>query len=298
MAKHSQRSIQLHPDSSTYLSVVQRPTAGGVPHAADNDDGSLIEWTLTHAPGSWTSGFVPGTMWLLSNTSVTTEGSSWADNAEKWTQGIAPHQFDNTTHDVGFMVYYSFGLGYQLGRSDYGPVIFNTAKSLAERFSPITGCTMSWRPGKHCNDRSAHKDDMCDFAVIIDNMMNLEVLFFAANAVNDSDCGGCTQADRAYLRHVAISHANHTALNHVRADGSTHHIVNYDPVHGGVEFACAGGGYNDSTTWARGQAWAIYGFTMAYRYTRDRLFLQTATQSRFCILYLKTASLDTFWPLP
>jgi chondroitin AC lyase len=177
------------------------------------------------------------------------------------------------------MVYYSFGLGYQQNpslRARYGPIIFNTAKSLTERFSDKVGCTMSWSPGHHCNSRSPHHDDMCNFTVIIDNMMNLEVLYFAALNVSDAHCGGCTQSERDRLLHVANSHATTTGKNHIRDDGSTHHIVNYDPKSGAVDFACAGGGYNDSSTWARGQAWAIYGFTMSYRYSRNKLFLDLA----------------------
>jgi len=84
--------------------------------------------------------------------------------------GLEPNQFNNRTHDVGFMMYYSYGLGYRAVpalRAKYGPVIFNTAKSLADRFNAKVGCTESWAPGKHCNARSAHKDDICKFTVII-----------------------------------------------------------------------------------------------------------------------------------
>ena len=138
----------------------------------------------------------------------------------------------NTTHDVGFMMYPSFGLGYRWYppfRAAAGPVVFNTALSLAERFNPSVGCTESWSPGAHCNPRSAHASTVCPFTVIIDNMMNLEVIFFAAKAIADEHCAGCTQAQRDHLLTVANAHATTTSKNHVRPDGSTHHIVCYDP---------------------------------------------------------------------
>ena len=107
-------------------------------------------------------------------------------------------------------------------REQYGPVIFNTAKSLAERFNPKVGCTESWSPGKHCNAQSAHKDEECPFTVIIDNMMNLEILTFAALNVSDAHCGGCSAADRADLLMVANAHAATAAKHHLRPDGSIH----------------------------------------------------------------------------
>jgi unsaturated chondroitin disaccharide hydrolase len=109
-------------------------------------------------------------------------------------------------------------------------------------------------------------------------MMNLEILLFAALEVSDADCGGCTQLQREKLNHIAQSHTLTSAKNHIRPDGSISHIVCYDPMSGQERFTCNGGGYLDNTTWARGQAWSIYGFTMVYRYTRTGAHLNTATK--------------------
>ena len=199
-----------------------------------------------------------------------TGDDSFGAVAERYNVGLAWNQHNNRTHDVGFMMMPSWGEGYATRpalRKQYGPVIFRTAKSLAERFDPKVGCTESWPPGKHCNARSEHAGDECQFTVIIDNMMNLEILLFASLNISDADCGGCTAAERAHLTAVAESHATTAARNHLRADGSIHHIVCYDPSTGKEAFACNGGGYLDNTTWARGEAWAVYGFTMMYRYT-------------------------------
>ena len=179
------------------------------------------------------------------------------------------------------MMYYSLGLGYRANeslRAEYGPVLFQTSLSLAERFNKNVGCTESWGPGKHCNARSAHKDTECEFTVIIDNMMNLEILLFAALSISDVYCGGCTPAQRTHLLLVAETHATTAAHNHIRPDGSIAHIVCYDPTTGQERFTCNGGGVVDNTTWARGQAWAVYGFTMVYRYTRNATHLATATK--------------------
>jgi hypothetical protein len=122
--------------------------------------------------------------------------------------------------------------------------------SLAERFNAKVGCTESWSPGKHCNAQSAHRNDECKFTVIIDNMMNLEILTFAALNVSDADCGGCTAADRTHLLHVANTHAATATANHVRPDGSIEHIECYDPATGARDFGCNGGGFLDNTTCA------------------------------------------------
>jgi hypothetical protein len=161
--------------------------------------------------------------------------------AERWTAGITGQQFNSGTHDVGFMVFNSFGNGNRLFPSEpYKKVILQAAQTLATRFNPTIGCIKSWDNRKW------------DYPVIIDNMMNLELLFWA------SDNGGTRD-----MYDIAVRHAETTMLNHFRPDGSTFHVL----------------GYADGSCWSRGQAWAMYGFTMSYRYTKDPRFLATAQRA-------------------
>jgi hypothetical protein len=99
-----------------------------------------------------------------------TGDDSWSDTAAAYALGLKPTQYNNRTHDVGFIMYYSYGLGYTANaelRSTYGAPIFQTALSLAERFNPKVGCTESWSPGRHCNAQSTHSHTTCPFTVII-----------------------------------------------------------------------------------------------------------------------------------
>ncbi|MFC1619997.1 T9SS type A sorting domain-containing protein [Candidatus Neomarinimicrobiota bacterium] len=205
-------------------------------------------WT-TKSSGSWTSGFFPGCLW---NMYAYTSDEYWNDWAQFWTAGMTSEQYDTGTHDVGFKMFCSFGRGYLLaGEEEYKPVILQSAQSLATRFNSNVGCIRSW------NNRT--------FPVIIDNMMNLELLFWA------SKHGGGTE-----LYDIAVSHALRTIEDHVRADGSTYQIVDYNPTTGAVIQKETGQGYTTESTWARGQSWGLYGFTMAYRHTGDNRFLETA----------------------
>jgi len=183
-----------------------------------------------------------------------TGDSTYKTNAIKWQSGIEGQKTNTSTHDVGFMLYTSFGNGYRLTSDPaYKQVLLTTAKSLSTRYNPVVGTIKSWNGGS------------TDHIVIIDNMMNLELLFWPARN------GG----DPAF-KDIAISHALKTSQNHVRADGSTYHVVNYDPATGAIKRRYTAQGYSDSSTWARGQAWAIYGFAIAYRETQNSQFLDTA----------------------
>jgi unsaturated chondroitin disaccharide hydrolase len=184
------------------------------------------KWELVPA-SNWTSGFFPGCLWYGYELS------------------------GDSHHDTGFMIYDSFGNGYRLtGNEKYKPVILQTAKSLASLYNEKVGCIQSW-PG--------------DFQVIVDNMMNLELLFWSAKN------GG----EKSHYD-IAVSHAYKTIENHLREDGSAFHVVHYNPETGEVVKKRTHQGYADSSAWARGQAWGIYGFTMCYRETGDTNLLNTA----------------------
>jgi len=164
-------------------------------------------------------------------------------------------KYDTGSQDVGFKIYCSFGNGYRItGNESYPAIMLQAAQSLATRFNPTVGCIKSWNSGSRGQ-----------YPVIIDNMMNLELLFWASKNGGESS-----------LYDIAVTHAVKTIENHVREDGSTYHVVDFDPSTGEVISRKTVQGYSDESTWARGQAWGLYGFTMAFRETDSTLFLTTA----------------------
>lgn len=208
----------------------------------------------TAKPNDWTSGFFPGCLWLVFEL---TGDSSFVHHAARWTEKLETQKLNTNTHDVGFIMNCSFGNGYRGVNSDsYRQVLLEAARSLSTRYSPTVGSIRSWDNRKW------------PFPVIIDNMMNLELLFWAAKN------GGPKE-----LYDIAVTHALTTMRNHFRNDGSTYHVVSYDSTTGSVLAKETHQGYTHESVWARGQAWAIYGFTMAYRETRDERFLTTAERA-------------------
>lgn len=201
----------------------------------------------------WTSGFFPGILWYLYDY---TKDKKWLTLAQDYTARLANEQYNKTTHDLGFIIYCSYGNGYRLTANEaYKKVIIQAAKSLSTRFNPKTGVIRSWD----------HNKDKWKYPVIIDNMMNLELLFNATKFTGDSS-----------FYKIAISHANHTLLNHFRPDNSSFHVVDYDPETGSVIQKNTAQGYSDASAWARGQAWGLYGYTMCYRETHDKRYLTQA----------------------
>ena len=161
-------------------------------------------------------------------------------------------------------MYCSFGNAYRLtGNEVYKDVLVESARSLCKRFNEKTGCIESWNYRKAWNEK-----DEWFFPVIIDNMMNLELLYFATKVTGDS-----------LFAKVANKHAETTARNHFRDDYSSYHVVNYDEETGEVLHRATCQGFADNSTWARGQAWAIYGYTMAYRETKNPDFLNMAVHT-------------------
>lgn len=229
-------------------------------------DGS---WKTTPSR-EWTSGFFPGSLWYMYEY---TKDPFFKQSAERWTAGVANEQFDRGTHDLGFKIFCSYGTGYRLAPTDdYMKVIQQTAQTLILRFNPTVGCIKSWDNRKWA------------YPVIIDNMMNLELLFWAA------EHGGSKT-----LRDIAIKHAETTMKNHFRADGSTYHVLSYDTTNGSILVRNTHQGYADESAWARGQAWAIYGFTMTYRFTKDPRFLATAQHAADYFLKHLPADHVPYW---
>jgi chondroitin AC lyase len=208
----------------------------------------------------WTSGFFPGLLWYLSEWNG---NSGMAAIARLWTQKLEPIKNYTGNHDVGFMINCSFGNAYKSHPNEVDKdVLVTAARSLSTRFSKVTGVIKSWNSFTSWYDGRRY-----DYPVIIDNMMNLELLFVASRLSGDES-----------LRQTAVSHAEHTMLNQVRKDGSTFHVTLYDPQTGRFIGGDTSQGYASNSTWSRGQGWSIYGFTVCYRETHDRRFLQTATR--------------------
>jgi len=214
-----------------------------------NKNGALIAVKRS----DWTSGFFPGVLWYLYEHS---KDPIWERAAKKYTDLVKDEQYNGKTHDMGFKIYCSVGNGYRLiDDANYKKVLIQAAKTLSTRFNPIVGCIRSWD----------HNSDKWDFPVIIDNMLNLELLFEATKLTGDSS-----------FYKIAVSHANTTMKNHFRADYSTYHVVDYNPKTGIVRKKNTHQGYQDESTWSRGQAWALYGYTMCYRETGDLRYLSQA----------------------
>jgi unsaturated chondroitin disaccharide hydrolase len=205
----------------------------------------------TSDPGWWTSGFYSGTLFYLYEFSHDT---ALLREAQTRLKLLEPEQFNKGTHDLGFMMYCSFGNGLRvLSTPAYKDILLNSARSLSTRFNPAVGCIKSW------DSKPWH------YPVIIDNMMNLELLFWATQISGDSS-----------FYDVAVTHANTTMRNHYRPDYSSFHVVDYDSTTGAVIAKKTAQGFADSSAWARGQAWGLYGFAMVYRSTHDPRYLAQA----------------------
>ncbi|MFD0765170.1 glycoside hydrolase family 88 protein [Mucilaginibacter lutimaris] len=204
------------------------------------------------SPKDWCSGFFAGNLWFLYEY---TGNKYWMEQAIPFTAGMEQEKNNTGTHDLGFMVYNSVGNAYRLTHEQkYRDDIIQAAKSLVTRFNPTIGCIKSWDHAKQWQ-----------FPVIIDNMMNLELLFEATRLSGDSS-----------FYKIAVTHANTTLKNHYRPDNSSYHVINYDPQTGQVLNRQTAQGFADSSAWARGQAWGLYGYTMCYRETKNRVYLQQA----------------------
>ncbi len=200
----------------------------------------------------WCSGFFPGSLLLLSEG---TNDESLKELAIKKLAALEQEQFNKGTHDLGFMLFCSFGNALRLTKDSaaYVNILKNGAESLSSRYNPNTKTIRSW-------DHGSWK-----FAVIIDNMMNLEFLTQLSKITGDPK-----------YRDIAITHANTTIKNHFRKDNSTYHVIDYDPNDGTVLSKKTHQGAFDESSWARGQAWGLYGFTMLYRETGIKSYLKQA----------------------
>lgn len=214
-----------------------------------NAEGRLVLVT----PDDWCSGFFPGTLWMMYQH---TGDERWRQEAVSQTWLIEDAKTNRGTHDLGFMMNNSFGKAYEITHEQsYRDVLLQSAQSLISRFNPTVGCIRSWD----------HNQQVWRFPVIIDNMMNLEMLFRVTQLTGDST-----------YWNIAVKHAETTMRNHFRSDYSSFHVIDYDPETGQVRARNTAQGNSDDSFWSRGQAWGLYGFTMVYRFTHDKRFLEQA----------------------
>jgi len=235
----------------TYLATQVEP--GAYPKTYHANDNKLE----TSDSGWWCSGFYPGTLLLLDESQHAPELQR---EALSFLQDLKREQFNTTTHDLGFMMYCSFGTAERLSPSaEYKEVLMNSAKSLSTRYNGVAKCIKSWDPApwNHAGPT--------EMPVIIDNMMNLELLFWATRHSGDS----------TYYK-IAVNHADTTMKNHFRKDYSSFHEVVYDINTGAVVRQITNQGAADGSSWARGQAWGLYGYTVMYRETKDVKYLVQA----------------------
>ncbi len=239
-----------------------------------NPEGKM-HWT--NPEFDWTEGFYPGSLWYLYKYS---KDEKWKSAAASFQAMFEEHKNITTNHDLGFVFNCSYGNGYELtGEKDFKAVMLTAANSLSTRFNPNVGCIKSWDV-----DRGWQSERNWMFPVIIDNMMNLELLFKASELTGDNK-----------YKEIAVTHANTTLENHFRGDNSSYHVIDYDPNTGNVRNKETAQGFAHESAWARGQAWGLYGYTVSYRYTKDEKYLDQAKKIAKFIYDNKPADGIPYW---
>jgi unsaturated chondroitin disaccharide hydrolase len=213
------------------------------------------EWNVVGVK-DWCSGFWPGVLWYAYEASG---DKVLKEEAERFTSAIKEIAYTEALdHDIGFQVYCSYGNGYRLtGNEEYKTVLLAAADTLATLYNPRVGSILSWPVYK---EKYGHN-------TIIDNMMNLELLFWAAKNGGNKE-----------LYDIAESHANVTMKHIVRPDNAVYHLAAFNPETGEFKKGHTHQGYADESMWARGQTWGIYGFAMSYRETGKKDFLNTSNK--------------------
>lgn len=255
MTEVIERGLNRAKSQSLLLANALKDKEGALPRTFEN--GNLQTIRFDH----WVSGFFPGVLWMLYEES---EDAEVRRLAELFTERVEPAKKLTNTHDLGFMLYCSFGQGYRLtGNQHYLDVLSEGTESLLTRWNPRLGVIKSWESTRKWQ-----------FPVIIDNMMNLEMLCFMTRETGE----------RRY-EDIAEKHAQTTMKNHFREDFSTFHVVSYDTVSGQPHAKNTAQGYADASSWARGQAWGLYGYTMMYRETHRATYLEQARKIATFLLH-------------
>mgnify|MGYP000771072951 CR=1 FL=1 len=246
MAEVIERGLEVSKRQAVFLAKEVENQKGRLPRTYEGGELKTSDYR------AWISGFFPGVLWYLYENTPTDELKRYA---ELYTERVESAKDMTTTHDLGFMLYCSFGNGYRLAKNPhYLEVMTVGAESLATRYDERVKAIKSW-----------NSNEKWQFPVIIDNMMNLEFLFFLAKTTGEKR-----------LMNMADSHAQTTLRHHFRDDYSCYHVVSYDTLSGQPHFKGTHQGYADNSAWARGQAWALYGYTMMYRETGKTEYLEQA----------------------
>ncbi|HEY5391799.1 MAG TPA: glucuronyl hydrolase [Hanamia sp.] len=239
-----------------YRYMMTLTPADRLPQSYEEKDNKFISKDI----GWWCSGFYSGTLWYIFEQ---TNDEAIKKEAERSMDLLEPNENNTGTHDLGFMMYCSYGNAYRLTKNEkYKDIIFHSAQSLSTRYRPSIKAIQSWNSNKYFK---------CP--VIIDNMMNLEMLDWVSNN------GG----DKKY-KEIAINHSNTTMKNHYRPDYSSYHVVDYNLQTGGVIRKATWQGAADCSSWSRGQSWGLYGYTVMYRSTKDKKYLDFARHIAHFIL--------------
>lgn len=240
-------------DSQLEISVPKLTDLTKHPRLIDTDSTGWKE--VPNGRLVWTSGFYPGILWYAYDV---TGKEKWEKEAIKRTEVFESFKTITDHHDIGFMMYPSYGLGYEIGgKKEYKDILLTSANSLASRFNPKVGTIRSWSNKMHPRWQQ--------HITIIDNMLNLELLFWAAKHGGDQK-----------LYDIAVTHAETTMKNHFRPDYTSWHVLEYDSINGNILNHHTKQGFSDDSRWSRGQAWGVYGYTMVYKETKDRKFLDFA----------------------
>lgn len=232
-----------------YKVMMNKLPGNGFPVTYDETEDKI----QTAESAAWISGFYPGTLLYLYEE---TGDQELYEEALRTMEILEKEQYNTNTHDLGFMMLCSFGNANRIApKPEYHKILINSAESLSSRFNEKIGSIRSW------------DSDDSSFLVIIDNMMNLELLFKATEITGDS----------SYYE-IAVKHANTTIKNHFRPDNSSFHVVDYDQETGAPKAKKTAQGAADESAWARGQSWGLYGFTMTYRETGVTKYLEQANK--------------------
>lgn len=253
-AQNSKSSMkQLIDDNMAFAAQQYKVLAKSVPpslmpRSYDISKGGLV----TSNTKWWCSGFYPGTLWMIY---AHTKDEAIRQEAEKRLAILEPEKHYTGNHDLGFMMFCSFGTAYDITKNPaYKDVVFEAASSLATRYRPSIKAIQSW---------DSSKNFKCP--VIIDNMMNLELLEWVT--LNGGD---------KRFHEIAVTHSNTTMKNHYRPDYSSYHVLDYDLQSGNVSRKVTHQGYADESAWARGQVWGLYGYIVMYRFTKNKEYLTLA----------------------
>ena len=242
------RGLNLSTEQALMMAASLENVEGKLPKCVSKE-GTLA----TSGYSWWCSGFFPGQLWYLYENNPTPELKKYA---EMFTARVEKVKHITHSHDVGFMLYCSYGNGYRItGNPAYKDVMVTGAHSLATRYDSVIGAIRSWDFNKH----------IWQYPVIIDNMMNLELFTWTTRATGDQN-----------FDKMARSHADVTMKNHFRDDYSCYHVVSYDTISGVPHKKQTHQGFADESAWSRGQGWAIYGYTMMYRETGDKRYFEQA----------------------